>query len=140
MRTEPLRLTLPYVRDTCRQIQRVARTQAGFDASPYRKRRGIHLRTSIQQTTRITGPTSITGRVGSELDHALVHHEGARPHTIVPRAGGGRLRFFWEKRGRWVSLPRVSHPGHGPNPYLTLPLLVIGTERDFIVIIARTPF
>jgi hypothetical protein len=138
MRQVPLQHAFNHVRGTCRDIQRSARVRAHVDRSPYRKP-GPHLNRSINSTVRITSPTKVVGHVGSELNHALVHHEGARPHIIVPR-GGNRLRFFWEKRGRWVSMTRVRHPGHDSNPYLTLPLLIIGTERGFVVVLVKTPF
>jgi hypothetical protein len=62
--------------------------------------------------------TSLTGYgvlVGSSVRHALVHHQGARPHVIRPR-GRGYLKF----RGRngTVYTRLVKHPGHKSNPYL----------------------
>jgi hypothetical protein len=58
--------------------------------------------------------------VGSDVSHALVHHEGARPHIITPQQPGGVL-VFRGKRGKVVT-KMVRHPGHRPNPYLTLAL------------------
>ena len=53
--------------------------------------------------------------VGSSVRHALVHHEGARPH-IIRASGAGFLKF----RGTngTVYVRAVRHPGHRPNPYL----------------------
>lgn len=138
IRTEPLRLAHNHVRETVRTITREARRQAPFNNTGWR-RPGPHLRTTITGSTRITSPTSVVGHVGSELGHALVAHEGARPHPILPRGAGGRLRFFWSRQGRWVSLPRVSHPGMEGEPYLTTPLLVVGTLRGYRVVIGHFP-
>lgn len=55
--------------------------------------------------------------VGSDVRHALVHHEGARRHVITPRTPGGVLTFR-SKHGARVVTRRVNHPGHKANPYL----------------------
>lgn len=138
IRTEPLRLATNHVRETGNQIARAGRRIAPEDRSPFRKP-GPHLNRSIRSTVRITSTTHVQADIGSLLDHALVAHEGARPHLIFPRSPGGRLRFFWEKRGRWVSLPRVNHPGMDGVPYLTTPLVLIGTARGFAVVLIQTP-
>jgi hypothetical protein len=61
-------------------------------------------------------------RIGSSLGHALIHHEGVRPHRISGR-DGGILRF--SQRGRIVYDRTVMHPGSAPNKYLAdnLPLI-----------------
>lgn len=51
-------------------------------------------------------------------ERALYHHQGTRPHPILPRRGQF-LRFFWPRVPGIVFLRRVSHPGSKPNPYLT---------------------
>lgn len=56
--------------------------------------------------------------VGSNLRHALVHHEGATPHVII--AHGRVLRF--NQGGRIIYTRRVSHPGFRGRNYLTVPL------------------
>lgn len=57
-------------------------------------------------------------RVGSESPIALLHHEGTRPHTIVPRVA--RVLRFTPKGGSgFVFAMRVQHPGTQPNRYLT---------------------
>ena len=61
-------------------------------------------------------------KVGSPLNYALVHHEGARPHIIVPRRAEA-LRF--SARGRIVYTRIVRHPGTRPNKYLTDNLYLI---------------
>lgn len=48
--------------------------------------------------------------------YAAAHHEGAKPHVIVPRKPGGRLVF--KVAGKTVFAKKVNHPGNAPNPYL----------------------
>lgn len=54
--------------------------------------------------------------VGSDEPHALVHHEGSRPHLIEPK--NARVLVF-EVGGVTVYAARVNHPGTQPNRYLT---------------------
>lgn len=61
-------------------------------------------------------------RIGSPLNYALLHHEGSRPHIIVPRRAE-TLRF--SARGRIVYTRIVRHPGTKPNKYLTDNLYLI---------------
>ena len=61
-------------------------------------------------------------RVGSPLNYALLHHEGSRPHIIIPRRAE-TLRF--STRGRIVYTRIVRHPGTKPNKYLTNNLYLI---------------
>ena len=53
-------------------------------------------------------------KVGSDVRHALWHHEGTRPHPIVGRRV---LRFV--KNGKVVFAHKVMHPGTRPNRYLS---------------------
>lgn len=54
--------------------------------------------------------------VGSSRHHALVHHEGSRPHLITPNKSKV-LKF--SKRGQTIITRMVRHPGTKPNHYLT---------------------
>lgn len=139
MRLVPLQHAHRLVRETCRQIERSSRAIAPYNNSPYR-RPGPHLRTTIRSRVPpgVLG-RGVTGTVGSELRHALVAHVGARPHMIFPRNPGGRLVFYWARVGKFVSLPSVSHPGHGGVAYLTLPLVFHGQANGFIVTIFPVP-
>lgn len=74
------------------------------------------LKRSIKMTRDRTITAEYAVLVGSDVRHALVHHQGARPHRIVPRTPGGVL-VFNGKRGRVVT-KRVNHPGHKANKYL----------------------
>lgn len=58
-------------------------------------------------------------QVGSNLNYALVHHEGAKPHTMtMPQ---GRIMRF-NAGGRVVYARRVNHPGFRGRKYLTVPM------------------
>lgn len=56
-------------------------------------------------------------RIGSDLSYARLHHEGSKPHLIVPKQKGGLLKF--QTKGRTVFTHMVRHPGTPPNRYLT---------------------
>jgi len=60
-----------------------------------------------------TGPSIL---VGSDHPIALIYHEGAKPHVIVPRRA--KVLVFWMGSRRVVTR-RVNHPGTKPNRYLT---------------------
>lgn len=68
----------------------------------------------------IRGPEA---RIGSSLSYALMHHEGTKPHLILPKHAHGTLRF--SGGGRIIYTRKVMHPGTRPNHYLTDSLHVI---------------
>lgn len=55
-------------------------------------------------------------RIGSPLNYAYAHHEGTKPHLILP-SRQEKLRFV--SRGAVVYTHLVRHPGTPPNRYLT---------------------
>ena len=57
-------------------------------------------------------------RVGSGVKYALMHHEGTRPHFIVPHPPRTHLRFR-ARTGAVVYPTAVLHPGTRPNRYLS---------------------
>lgn len=63
-------------------------------------------------------------RVGSSQRHALMHHEGTRPHVI--RARTAKAMRYVNKRGQVVFARQVMHPGTTPNHYLTDNLRLAG--------------
>ena len=91
-----------------KQVEIIAKGLAGV--------RTGRLKRSIKMTRdrRVLGQYAVL--VGSDVRHALVHHQGARPHIITPKQPGGVL-VFRGKRGT-VFARRVNHPGHGANQYL----------------------
>jgi len=66
--------------------------------------------------------------VGSNLSYAYMHHEGTRPHIILPKKAK-ILKFM--SRGQMVYAHRVMHPGTKRNPYLKEPmrLVVLATNK-----------
>lgn len=68
--------------------------------------------------------TELEGQVIAVPKHALMVHEGTRPHTILPKSSPV-LSFKWAKAGgKRVYFKRVNHPGTRRNPYL-----VVGLRR-----------
>lgn len=89
-----------------RNVQRRARQLVGVNTGALRQ--SIH----VTDLNTMTAP-SIS--IGSDLEYALAHHEGTRPHVILPRTE--RLLRF-KVGGKVVYARRVDHPGTQPNPYL----------------------
>lgn len=54
--------------------------------------------------------------IGSNLKYALLHHEGTRPHVILPVRA---RNLVFTSKGRVIITNRVNHPGTRPNRYLT---------------------
>jgi hypothetical protein len=102
-----------HMKNIGRKIQIGAIMQAGFRTGM------LKLSIGVSQSTT---PTGQEVRVGSSVPHALVHHEGTRPHRITGR-NGGMLRFA--KQGRIVYARSVMHPGTRPNKYLSDQLWVV---------------
>lgn len=120
----------PVMRDTIRNGQRVkaeARRLVGVykppPAGPRRTRKPGTLRDSIVMRIVRDGAGAAV-LVGSEDPIALLHHEGTKPHVIVPRRAP-RLVFWSARAGRVVVARRVNHPGTRPNRYLVDALRVI---------------
>lgn len=92
-----------------RTLEFRARASAGKDTGK--------LRADIQTKER-TVVDGLQLEVGNwHTRYAAAHHNGAKPHVIVPRKPGGVLRF--QVGGKVVFAKRVNHPGNRPNPYLS---------------------
>lgn len=89
-----------------RTLQYRARATAGIRTGELRRRMEIQRRVIRQ---------GLEGKVGSPVRYAAAHHEGARPHVILPKKAK-YLRFT--VAGKIVFASRVNHPGNRPNPYL----------------------
>jgi hypothetical protein len=76
--------------------------------------------------------TYVAGRVEVTAKYATMVHDGTRPHVIRPRRKKA-LRFLWKKKGRWVVLKKVNHPGTKARPWLWRALVEISVPRDFRV-------
>ena len=100
----------PVGRDLTKRLRTLelrGRTSAGVDTGA--------LRANISRSELKKIRTGLEGRVGSSKKYAAAHHEGARPHVIVPRKAKA-LKF--KVAGKVVFARRVNHPGNRPNPYL----------------------
>ena len=87
----------------------------------YRAKTSVGVATGALQrsitTRKVAGNDYLEARVGSWTKrYAMLHHEGTKPHLIMPRKKGGVLRF--RVRGRVVFAKSVRHPGTRPNRYL----------------------
>jgi len=60
--------------------------------------------------------------VGSPLPYAYLHHEGTRPHIIVPNK---RQALRFSSASRIVYTRSVRHPGTLPNKYLSNNLYLV---------------
>lgn len=61
-------------------------------------------------------PTGLVGTVTASDSKAMMHHEGTKPHIILPKHAK-TLRFY--SHGRIVYSKIVHHPGTKPNRFLT---------------------
>ncbi len=96
-------------RDMQRRLNRVqasAKRYVGVDS-------GL-LRNAIKTRKYMRG-NILVGEVFANVSYALMHHEGTRPHIIVPQRAE-MLRF--KVGGKIVFAHKVTHPGTKPNPYL----------------------
>jgi hypothetical protein len=90
-----------------REIVLAAKAQVGVDTGRLRDAiKLIHYRETVGQYIW----------VGADVGHALVHHEGSRPH-VINRENQNVMRF--PKGGRMVFSHQVMHPGTRPNRYLS---------------------
>lgn len=95
------------------KIQQAARAQVGVDTGKLKM--SIHIRRE-----RMMFGQKI--EVGSPLNYALMHHEGTKPHVIMP-SRAKVLRF--SAGGRVIYTNKVNHPGTRPNRYLSDNLYLI---------------
>ena len=96
-----------YLRRLGSRILAAAKSQVGVRTGALRA--SLHMR-------HFRDPRGQYIRIGSSVKHALMHHEGTRPHLILPKKRQV-LRFY--SRGQIVITHMVRHPGTRPNRYLT---------------------
>lgn len=89
------------------RLRALARAQVGVKTGA--------LKTSIHYNVVRNG-RGLHVMIGSSNKIALMHHQGTRPHIILPRRAQ-TLRFY--SHGRIVYAQVVRHPGTRPNRYLT---------------------
>ena len=95
------------------RIMIAAKQQVGVDTGELK--RSIHMRHYRSGMGQFI-------QVGSSVKHALLHHEGTRPHIITPNRAQV-LRFT--AGSRVIYTHAVRHPGTRPNRYLTDNLYLI---------------
>ena len=66
-------------------------------------------------------------KVGAYTPYALLHHQGTKPHIILPSRPGGALVFT--RGARIVHTRIVRHPGTKANRYLTDPMRKVVLSR-----------
>jgi hypothetical protein len=94
-----------------RYIKARARMQAGEKTGQLKRSFSMnHSRSGLGQYVSIK----------ASAPHALVHHEGARPHVII--ASPGKSLRFVGNEGQIIFTKKVMHKGHKANKYLTDPL------------------
>jgi len=103
-----------YIAERARRIVVAAKMQAGVKTGK--------LKASIHMRHERGGMGGQYVMVGSNLHYALLHHEGTKPHIIVPNRSTV-LRF--SSGGRVIYTHAVRHPGTRPNRYLTDNLYLI---------------
>lgn len=96
-----------YLEKRAALLRRLARAQVGVKTG--------RLKQSIQYRIVRQG-SGLVAIIGSDNKIALMHHNGTKPHIILPRRAK-TLRFF--SRGRIVYAQIVHHPGTKHNRYLT---------------------
>jgi hypothetical protein len=97
-----------HLAERARRIVIAAKMQAGVKTGK--------LKASIHMRHLRGGAAGQYVMVGSNLHYALLHHEGTKPHIIVPNRASV-LRF--SSGGRVIYTHAVRHPGTRPNRYLT---------------------
>lgn len=90
------------------RVQLAAKAQTGV-------RTGM-LKRDITKTWVRGTPPDLAIRVGASVKHALIHHDGTKPHVIRPK--NAKALRFTNKRGDVVFARAVNHPGTRPNRYL----------------------
>lgn len=96
-----------YLTKRGRWIVAAAQRQVGVDTGQLRN--SIHLRKNRDSRGQVM-------EVVATAPHALMHHEGTRPHVITPNESPV-LRF--SSGSRIIYTRHVNHPGTRPNRYLS---------------------
>ena len=90
-----------------RLVRAAAKKQVGVRTGALRS--SIHMRHLVDSRGQYV-------QIGSDLSYALMHHEGTRPHLILPNRSPV---LVFTKRGKLILAHSVNHPGTKANKYLT---------------------
>ena len=96
-----------HIRVLGKQVEILAKSLAGVRTG--RLKRSI----KMSRDRTVTGKYAVL--IGSDVRHALVHHQGARPHIIKAKSGG---TLVFRGRSGTVFTKSVNHPGSDANRYL----------------------
>lgn len=99
-----------YMEQQAKKIVFVAKRKVGKETHALERSIGYRM---------LRTPGGVFAEVGATNKVALLHHQGSRPHVILPQRGRA-LRF--KSGGRVVYARQVFHPGTRPNPYLVTAL------------------
>jgi hypothetical protein len=108
-----------YLIKQAEKVQAAAKNQCGYDAAGGGDHG--HLRDSIVKRVMASpGGGDPNVQVGSSHPIALIHHEGTKPHMILPTSASV-LAFpaDWGDVNGIAFAAQVNHPGTAPNRYLT---------------------
>jgi hypothetical protein len=131
-RAEAFRVTRGIAREFVAKVMREVEAGAKVEAAHGEYVTG-RLAASVRSDGPYVTPDRVWGRVGSRLAYARAAERGARPHLILPRRVGGKLKFFWRKVGRTVYLDAVSHPGMQGKRWLEKPLRAAARRHNMRV-------
>lgn len=107
----------PVGQDLMRRARNVQQAAKGI--GPRRRQVGVNTG-RLRESINIKWDRTATGQkasVGSDLKYALAHHEGTRPHVILPVRA--QALAFPGRGGTMIITKRVNHPGTRPNRYLS---------------------
>lgn len=112
-----------YIAKVTRSVETAALFESPGPGKPPRNRTGIsygkgELQRSISMEINANGVQDVEGVVAVGAEHAKYVLHGTRPHVILPRKPGGRLRFYWFRMGKWAILRKVNHPGTMANNFM----------------------
>jgi hypothetical protein len=104
----------------------VPRNRTGRNYSTGALVAGIEMNMGSWRAPMSSGPgKDIEGQVRSTGRHTKYVLDGTRPHVILPRSPGGRLKFRG-RTGVMVITKRVNHPGSAANNFLERALSAAG--------------
>ena len=113
-----------FISDVTSDVAMAVRAESPGPGKPPRNRTGIYYGTgateaTIGQHVLADGVSEVEGRVFATTSYVKYVIHGTAPHLIVPKKPGGKLKFFWVKKGKHVALPHVKHPGTLANDFMS---------------------
>ena len=111
-----------YIRAKTNEVERAVDVEVPRPGGIPHNMTGINYATGEMAST-IKSRVTISDRtpegrvmVGTKQAKFVIH--GTRPHIIVPRKPGGRLKCFWGRKGGTVSARSGNHPGTAANNFM----------------------